>query len=92
MMHLLVSLLSDCSCAQCLVVNHSQSAFRVGRNAGACSASRASRRSVQSQSPQAQGSVPFSSRQLARAWASWTFTRSKNSSQYGRSSSSGTLQ
>ena len=43
---------------------------RIGKNAGACSASRASSRAVQSHSPHAHGSVPFSSRQLARACAS----------------------
>src|SRR5882762_6180985 len=40
-----------------------------------------SSRAVQSQSPQAQGSEPFSSRHLHRSWASCTFTSSKYSSQ-----------
>src|SRR5260370_386030 len=38
-------------------------------------------RAVQSQSPQAQGSEPFSSRHLRRSCASCTFTNSKCSSQ-----------
>src|ERR1700730_15991287 len=41
----------------------------------------ASRRAVQSQSRQAQGAEPFSSRHLRRSWASCTFTSSKYSSQ-----------
>src|SRR6266403_2697731 len=40
-----------------------------------------SSRAVQSQSPQAHGSEPFSSRHLHRSWASCTFTSSKYSSQ-----------
>ena len=40
-----------------------------------------SRRAVQSQSPQAQGSEPFSSRHLRRSWASCTLTNAKYSSQ-----------
>ena len=61
-------------------------------NALPCLASHRSRRSVQSQLQQAQGSVPFSSRQRLRACASFTASRSKYSSQYGRSSSSGVGQ
>jgi hypothetical protein len=53
---------------------------------------RCSNRSVQSQSQQAQGSLPFKSRQRCRPWASCTRTNSKYASQYGRSSSSGTSQ
>jgi hypothetical protein len=52
----------------------------------------ASRPTVQSHSQQAHGSVPFSSRQRLRKWASCTLTSSKYSSQYGRSSSSGVGQ
>ena len=47
---------------------------------------------VQSQSQQAHGSLPFRSRQFPRACASLTLIKSKYSSQYGRSSWSGTLQ
>src|SRR5438034_11569788 len=47
---------------------------------------------VQSQLQQAHGSVPFSCRQLRRKWASFTLSRSKYSSQYGRSSDSGGSQ
>src|SRR5882762_2960395 len=47
---------------------------------------------VQSQSQHAQGSVPFSCRQLRRECASCTLTSSKYSSQYGRSSASGGSQ
>src|SRR3954466_510126 len=47
---------------------------------------------VQSQSQHAHGSVPFSCRQFFRACASFTDNKSKNFSQYGRSSSSGTAQ
>ena len=48
--------------------------------------------SVQSQSEQAHGSSPLRSLQRDRACASCTLTRSKYSSQYGRSSSSGVAQ
>src|SRR4051794_37566314 len=41
---------------------------------------------VQSQSEHAHGSLPFRSRQFRRACASLTLTKSKYSSQYGRSS------
>src|SRR5438093_1595684 len=47
---------------------------------------------VQSQLQQAHGSVPFSCRQLRRKCASFTLSRSKYSSQYGRSSDSGGSQ
>src|SRR5206468_9065877 len=47
---------------------------------------------VQSQLQEAHGSVPFSCRQLRREWASFTLSRSKYSSQYGRSSDSGGSQ
>src|SRR5439155_25069206 len=47
---------------------------------------------VQSQLQQAHGSVPFSCRQLRRKWASFTLSRPKYSSQYGRSSDSGGSQ
>ena len=48
--------------------------------------------SVQSQSEQAHGSSPLRSLQRDRACASCTLSRSKYSSQYGRSSSSGVVQ
>src|SRR5207245_5647439 len=51
-----------------------------------------SSRLVQSQSQHAQGSVPFSCRQLRRECASFTNKRSKYSSQYGRSSARGGSQ
>ena len=54
--------------------------------------SQRSRRSVQSQSIQAQGSEPFWSRHRLRACASLIFSIRKYSSQYGRSSSSGMSQ
>src|SRR5271163_3588632 len=51
------------------------------RNPAPDSFSRFSRRAVQSQSPQAQGSAPFSSRHLCRSCASCTRVRSKYFSQ-----------
>lgn len=55
-------------------------------------ASFSSKTLVQSQSQHAQGSLPFSCRQLRRECASFTLTSSKYFSQYGRSSSSGWSQ
>src|SRR5437016_13632468 len=52
-----------------------------GRNGSLVFFSFSSSRDVQSQSPQAQGSEPFSSRHLRRSCASCTLTRSKYSSQ-----------
>src|SRR5438034_10976150 len=57
-----------------------------------CDASRSSSFFVQSQSQHAQGSVPFSCRQVRRECASFTLSSSKYSSQYGRSSASGGSQ
>ena len=51
-----------------------------------------SKRSVQSQSPQAQGSEPFWSWQLRRSCASCTRVSSKYRSQYSRSSCKGVVQ
>jgi hypothetical protein len=51
-----------------------------------------SSRRVQLHSEHAYGSVPFKSRQFLRACASLTLIKSKYSSQYGRSSSSGVRQ
>src|SRR6266849_8024937 len=62
------------------------------RNALPARRSFSSSRSVQSQSQQAHGSVPFSCRQLRRECASFTLSKSKYSSQYGRSSASGGSQ
>ena len=62
------------------------------RKASPIVCSLASSRSVQSQFEHAQYSVPFSCRHLLRAWASFTLSKSKYASQYGRSSSSGVGQ
>src|SRR6266704_2239211 len=64
----------------------------VCKNEFPCVASRSSSFFVQSQSQQAHGSLPFSCRQLRRECASFMLSKSKYSSQYGRSSASGGSQ
>ena len=59
----------------------STAALSVFKNDRPFVANRASRRALQSQSPHAQGSSPLASRQRLRAWASWTFSTWKYSSQ-----------
>src|SRR6266481_5239939 len=62
------------------------------KNDSPCPWSFSSNFCVQSQSQHAHGSVPFSCRQLRRECASFTLSKSKYSSQYGRSSASGGSQ
>src|SRR5437588_11638030 len=75
-----------------LTVDAADAARSFAKNGSPHAAIFASSFAVQSHSPHAHGSDPFRSRQRCRACASWTFTSRKYSSQYGRSSASGTSQ